>query len=852
MKHHRLSILILVVFIITLNTVVFASQKQIKINEVEHTIEQWLDADESDEIVYFLFQSPSHIERYDLNNELWLPEITLNATPTVFAVDLDGIYISFDRRTVRLDLDGTNETHLNNSTSEVKKLFTLNEFLYIYSPNVMSSINKLTGETIDSQNHGRLLVGIDIAPSIKKVFGRSQGISPSDIYQINLNADGTLGTLEDSPYHGNFPGANQVFVLANDSRVADNSGIIYNTTDLTYSNSFETRFEDITFYGDLPIIHHDGTLIAYSNVFEETGRHKPEKRPWRIFEHNKTIYSFTPTANGTKITKIPVSLLTQEIPNEPVNPQGLQYNPDAVVIGNNEVVYFLSRKYLSLFRWSISEKRYLETFPLQEAPIHMAYIGSSSQLFLAYPSEKVTLIDASQTTLIEEDFITPFQSPCGLFSADEYLVTCNRNAGYSFHSTYNPDGALISTGSGSSTGAHTWSPINHKLYYFSQGSPTDLFWQEIDENGVFGAEMDSPYHDSDGMIAPIRVASDGSSVLIGSGRIYNGISLEQTGALSNDIADGLWINNTLFTLKENGAGTHLQKWRANFNIEAAQTINGVPIRMFPTNEGILVITSSDGKPLFSIWDTDLNNVYSTPTIHLPVVAHNYCADLYDNFSNPVSGWPIGEDSLVRTEYLNGEYRILTKEAGYLYLFKAPTCNRHTYTVETDVRWNGTPANSYGLIFGVSGNFDHYFIFDINTDTQQYRLLRRTPGGLESIINPRTNSVINGGSATNHLKVTLKEDEILLEINGFLIDTWYTWWGSPIPTQTNAGIVSSPYNNKPNSDARFDNFKLVGISNESNNQLQFNTLKVPDKNKGAKDAVTRQILPSSLDWDTKNN
>ncbi len=42
-----------------------------------------------------------------------------------------------------------------------------------------------------------------------------------------------------------------------------------------------------------------------------------------------------------------------------------------------------------------------------------------------------------------------------------------------------------------------------------------------------------------------------------------------------------------------------------------------------------------------------------PVAYLPVIINNYCPDYFDDFSNPASGWPVGEDDDLRTEYLDG-------------------------------------------------------------------------------------------------------------------------------------------------------------------------------------------------------
>jgi len=164
-------------------------------------------------------------------------------------------------------------------------------------------------------------------------------------------------------------------------------------------------------------------------------------------------------------------------------------------------------------------------------------------------------------------------------------------------------------------------------------------------------------------------------------------------------------------------------------------------------------------------------------------------------------------SSVRSEYLNGEYRILTKKAGYIYVFQAPTCNRQNYVVEADARWVGTPGNSYGLGFGITTDFGQFYVFDINTDYREFRLRRHDAGGFTTIVPWTYSAAINGGTASNHLKVTRNGDQIILEVNGTVLGTWSD---STITGLTGAGVVSSSYSTNPTSDARFDNFSVISL------------------------------------------
>jgi hypothetical protein len=195
-------------------------------------------------------------------------------------------------------------------------------------------------------------------------------------------------------------------------------------------------------------------------------------------------------------------------------------------------------------------------------------------------------------------------------------------------------------------------------------------------------------------------------------------------------------------------------------------------------------------------------------IFLPIISNQYfCPDFLDDFSNPSSGWHVVDDAFVRSEYLGSEFRILSKQAGYLFLFTAPTCSRQDYVVEVDTRWVGTPGSSYGLIFGVLADFSQYYLFDINTDFQEFRLLRWDTGGFTTIVPITASTAINSGTASNHLKVTRDGDQITLEVNGTVLGTWSD---NTITGMTFVGIVSSPYDSNPTSDARFDNFSVNSL------------------------------------------
>lgn len=191
-------------------------------------------------------------------------------------------------------------------------------------------------------------------------------------------------------------------------------------------------------------------------------------------------------------------------------------------------------------------------------------------------------------------------------------------------------------------------------------------------------------------------------------------------------------------------------------------------------------------------------------LRLPALARNACKDFADTFSDPASGWYIGDSASRRAEYTNGEYRIQSKLPGYLFLQGAPTCPRENYFVEADVRWQGATGSDLGLLFGLSDSFDQFYMLDINTDYQAFALYRiNADDTLTVIAEPQFWSVINPGTSVNHLKI-LREGNYTIQV--IINDGGYSYYDSGISGITHVGLVMAPYDDAPIADARFDNFR----------------------------------------------
>jgi hypothetical protein len=204
------------------------------------------------------------------------------------------------------------------------------------------------------------------------------------------------------------------------------------------------------------------------------------------------------------------------------------------------------------------------------------------------------------------------------------------------------------------------------------------------------------------------------------------------------------------------------------------------------------------------------NALDQLTVYLPVIFRNFCLDIFDDFSIPSSGWSINENEFAKSEYLDGEYRILVKDAILAQVHHAGphTCPRENYTVEVDARWVGEPGNSYGIQFGTSFWISDGYLFRVDTtETPSYTLERMERHvRYEIFTSPSTD--INRGNESNHLKVTRYGNEITLEINDITLGTWID---DGFSGPTYSGVISVSQTEHSAFDVRFDNFSITTLT-----------------------------------------
>ena len=316
-------------------------------------------------------------------------------------------------------------------------------------------------------------------------------------------------------------------------------------------------------------------------------------------------------------------------PGQASIPQDPTFMPDAVALGDDETVYLLDSDESKIYRWLVSTRSYSETIQLDGAADQMAHSPTTNRLYLAYAPRTISQVKLD-TSLDEIAFTTTPLDIRTLATAGRYpFISAPDPDGVSWdhHLTFDPaDGSVISDEYPRyKSSQFAWSDVKRALYFISDyNSPKDLIKEQVDASGLIKEEDDSPQHSSTGMEQPVRVAPDGSTVVLGSGRLHNADTLAHVGTLSNPIDDATWSDGTLFTIREQGSGTQVQKWAANYTVNGTYEAPGTPIRVFPVSEGVLIITHFLDRPWFTILDNDLSVIYEEPfyRIFTPLICRN--------------------------------------------------------------------------------------------------------------------------------------------------------------------------------------------------------------------------------------
>jgi uncharacterized ParB-like nuclease family protein len=591
----------------------------------------------SGDVHYFACSGPNRIERYDLMARAWLQSVPLNATATALWVDESGIFVAEDRAVVRFSPDGGNRTPMGNAQSTVESLFTLKNILaFAPSGGDFVTLNKTTGIFLSNFSYWYTGSGFSVVPNLNRVYFRSTNVSPSDIHYLEFDAAGKFVTGKDSPYHGAYPTATRTFVFPNGARVADDSGTVYSTDSLAYTNSLAGAFTDLAFHGtDIPIVLRGNKLTSYTNTLLEAGSFTLTAAGLRVAVDGQDAVVFISdgaSPRGLRVETVSLTKLAAPKSGAPIDPNGLPYAIDDAFADKDGNLLLFSKAQLSLFRWSPAKREYTGSFPLIGVPDYAAYSAQNHSAYFAYASQIVRKMDLGAADPVETPLFSLPQKPSGLATAGEFIFAADPSGAWSSHYVFSPSGSMLQSVEWNYySRVWDWDPAKRRMYFFRDDtSPNDLHYETIDAAGKITGEGETPYHGEFTVTPPIRVSPDGSKVVIGSGIIFETTGMTKLGTTPFGFADPLgaftdaeWWNGKLLTIHASGARTQIRRWDAKTLVELASLplVSGTPVRLLALNaQNIALITTERSVPRIQLLNQNLEVIHTF--ISTPVAAED--------------------------------------------------------------------------------------------------------------------------------------------------------------------------------------------------------------------------------------
>lgn len=274
------------------------------------------------------------------------------------------------------------------------------------------------------------------------------------------------------------------------------------------------------------------------------------------------------------------------------------------------MLYLLSGENQSIFTWDIRGQTWGGTMPLEDAPAYFTYSARNEALFTQYSNGVINALNLAANTPVEIAFAQlPAGQVCGLIAAGDYLVSCEAIFGWDNHRSFDITGNLVDVVDYRYPIARgVWSEANQNIYHFRDDtSPNDLISTPVFEDGSIGIDQDSPYHSSEGIVYPIRVKPDGSVVVLGSGRIYDALSLEYIDDVPATFIDALWSGENLITATDsaislNPAPAYTGELKLSFTDKVLR------IFLSRSNRLVVVVETADGNTDFFVYDESFNLV----------------------------------------------------------------------------------------------------------------------------------------------------------------------------------------------------------------------------------------------------
>lgn len=591
------------------------------------------------DVGWFVDPAKPEIDRYDIAAERWLDPVVLRDAPgpaTAALVDDDGVVAAFGNRLYRYAADGTSPTWLFATQQNVLSLHSDGRFLFVVTNGAsngrVTSVDKTTNAIVDSrETWSGAFATTSIATGINKILGHARGGFSSSMLTVTYDDAGHFTATGNGPYLSGFPVASTTWVSPDGTRVVDDSGTAYSTDTLGWSKSLGARVTDVGFAGDAPIAIVGTTLAGYSDSWLPKGRADIGFFASNVFVGSQDAIAFLADpseTSGWRTKVVPLADIVAPDPGPAVDPVGLAFVPDLVARAADGTVLLCSAAESSIFRWVPSTGKYATTIPLLGTPSHFAYAPALDAVVVAYDNGEIDRIDLRAEAPRQMPLVVLPGRPGGLSAAGPYVFAEDDTGAWATHYTIDATGRIADSREWEYySREYVWSDATKSMYFLRDDqTPNDLLRETINVDGSvvglvpggIGYPLDSPLHDSEGFVPPIRVRPDGSVVVLGSGAVHDGTTLARLPyAVPRPFVDAAWLRGNLFTVAAGDGGTRIDRYRGErFEPTGNVTLGGTPLALLsldPPRGGtsgaagrLLVVTNVAGVPTMTVLRPDLS------------------------------------------------------------------------------------------------------------------------------------------------------------------------------------------------------------------------------------------------------